>query len=237
MIDCKFCGKSKKSVEAHIIPEAFFEDINPENHMLRERSPGIYPKKRPNGVYDDGIWCFCCEKTYEFLDSQVIGILKTPFEVMRRSGDTYFLNAFSNLNLVLFFVSMLWRAAHSSKDLYSQIKIGEYCDAAKFALQNKTWESVERFSVILAYTGHDNHIIVSPVSITVEGVELIRFNLGRLTAFLKIDEKPLPDILKNVAVKEFGTIEIIKIPRYKDAVELAAGVAKEMQQSKDRKKT
>jgi len=53
IILCQFCGENKKSVKAHIIPEAFFRDISDEGGILKHRQLGTHPKKSPKGVYDD----------------------------------------------------------------------------------------------------------------------------------------------------------------------------------------
>src|SRR6266446_7538891 len=62
---CQLCGEDKKLIKAHIIPQCLYMPIQepyPEERMIRiSKKPGIYPKRSPTGVHDNGILCAGCD--------------------------------------------------------------------------------------------------------------------------------------------------------------------------------
>ena len=67
---CRVCNQEKNLIEAHIIPESFFMEIDaPEQpSILIEGNKESYIKRRPKGIYDQNILCLDCEKRFKLAD-------------------------------------------------------------------------------------------------------------------------------------------------------------------------
>lgn len=58
MSTCRLCGRSRKLIKAHAIPEAFFRAARggePESPLLV--SAGDFPRRATIGIYGQGILC------------------------------------------------------------------------------------------------------------------------------------------------------------------------------------
>ena len=92
MSHCKLCSLKRKLVKAHAIPEAFFRElrVDGETPLLVSGVEGMFPKKAPIGVYDEGILCEACEPTFGVIDDYGIDVLlkhfSTHFRPLERDG-------------------------------------------------------------------------------------------------------------------------------------------------------
>jgi hypothetical protein len=66
----KGCYRDVKLIKAHAIPEAFFVGLRHEQNPPRiiTDNSGVFPKKAPIGVYDNGILCRDCEDRFQNVD-------------------------------------------------------------------------------------------------------------------------------------------------------------------------
>lgn len=215
---CPFCLRPGKKVKAHIIPQAFFEDISEVDHVLRQRELGRHSKKMPTWVYDDQIWCQSCEIKYGKWDSNAISILRTSIKNYPTDLHTYELQI-NNLNeLRLFFISLIWRASTSKKRLYDEVSIGSFADLAKNLLESGSPGSVENFSTIVSFSGTDEKLIASPVRVRYSGVWFYRFYLGRFNVNIKVSNQPTP---KNLLPAVIGYKDVLVILFTKRDLKLA----------------
>src|SRR5215208_880584 len=131
MPKCRLCGRNRKLIKAHIIPEAFFREArgNAKKPRLIFDDPNTYPKQSLIGVYDQEILCEQCESKFQHLDDYGVQVLLTQFQELFLPvtyGDRVVYQATDiNHNLLLrFFVATLWRASVSTQMFYKDVNLG-----------------------------------------------------------------------------------------------------------------
>ncbi|MGK5070457.1 hypothetical protein [Janthinobacterium sp. RT4P48] len=225
---CNFCGNSGFGVKAHVIPEAFFRDIVDDGLMLKQRELGKFPKKSPVGPYDSSIWCQQCEKDYGNWDDVAIRLLRTPMAEFINQEGRYELEVEKEdlLSLRLFFISMLWRASNSNQHLYRRISIGPHEEIAKSILTSRSIENTNQFSTTLTYSGFDSKIILEPVPVKHDGINYIRFFLGKFIAEIKVDQRPVSNKIELTVIGKNKNLCILKMKRNMKVAQSISKIAK-----------
>lgn len=92
---CKLCGQQAKLVDAHIIPEAFFRDLQTPGAsplQIVSNDSAMYPERSHIGVYDKNIVCKDCELKFVPWDSYAARLLiqgsSTSFQSLEIGGVT-----------------------------------------------------------------------------------------------------------------------------------------------------
>lgn len=225
---CPFCLSSGKKVKAHIIPQAFFEDISQVGHVLRQRESGQYSKKMPTGVYDDQIWCQSCEIKYGKWDGNAISILRESIKKISTNLVTCEVPIDGLNELRLFFISLIWRASTSKKRLYDKVSLGVFADMAKKILESDSPGSVEDFSTIVSFSGRDERLIANPVKVRYSGVLFYRFYLGYFTVSIKVSSQKTPKELLPAVIGCKDVLVILHVQRDLKLVESASVLARQL---------
>jgi len=213
---CKFCLQEKKLVDAHIIPLAFFEAIKPSKGKDRSEalvhvtnSEGTFPvKKTVKGPSDPNLVCLDCEQRFGPLDEHAIKVLlKDEGNHIPRhlNGETLAWivdhKGYDYNQIMLFFISLLWRADKTDLPFFARVKIGPYADIAKEALLKQKSDDIERFSVFLARynVGLGRSPILDPYSERFDGINIYHFYLGSgYMVYIKVDKRPFPVEFENL---------------------------------------
>lgn len=254
---CKFCLQEKTFVDAHIIPRAFFEAIKPSNGkdrsealVLATNSKGMFPVKRTiKGPSDPNLVCLDCEKRFGPLDNYAIRVLlrnEGSHISKHLNGETLAWVIDSKKcdykQIMLFFISLLWRADMTDIPFFAGVDIGPYADIAKEALLKQKSEDIEKFSVFLARynLGLGRNPILSPYSKRFDGINIYHFYLGSgYMAYIKVDKRPFPVEFENLKISP-GLFLILNRGRFEDSKDLIVmqKVYKDAEQLKlDYKKT
>jgi len=229
---CRLCGRDRRLVKAHAIPEAFFRVFRAggENPLLVSNIPDAFPRRAPIGVYDDGILCEECERTFGEVDDYGIRVLLTEFDelfqpVVDDSGRTVgFQSRDIDQELLLrFLVATLWRASVSTRGFYSGVRLGAYesqvagiTEVARpvpsvFAAALSVWTPVDTSRRLV-------HPVLDPRRERWNGVNAYRVYFGRVVAYVKVDSRPFPSPHREVALCQQDHLYVINrdFPTSKD---------------------
>lgn len=214
---CKFCGNDKRLINTHIIPAGFYRRLQqgqgPLNLMTNRA--GEYNKKSWVGVYDRTIVCGDCERIWTEWDDYAQKLLaEEPLNGQALyHGDqkiAYMVKAFEYKKLKLFFISMLWKASVSSHQFFSKISLGQFEEIAKEHISKSNPGDSEEFSVTLAKFDHPlSKPMLNPHEDKYSDVNYFRFYLASYVAYIKVDHKPTPMPLSQLALAENKPLYIV----------------------------
>ena len=215
MTHCKFCGQERKLIKAHVIPEAFFRDLDDGSGapLLVSGTPGEFQKRAPTGVYDRTILCADCESIFGAPDSYAAEIFlnkfDTYFQPVEFAGELIALLSptADQMRILHFLVTVLWRASVSTHKFYSRVKLGPYeslgLSAAKAAPASVPCE----FDAIFSFWKESRYDTITaplldPTPERWDGVRGYRLYLGKCVAYIKVDQRPFPAGLKASSLRE-----------------------------------
>lgn len=138
---CKFCGKTKSLIRAHVIPKAFY--IGGNKYVLKDLREGE-TKRRNSGTYDTNILCSDC-------DNHVLGIydnyaaellLREYTKHIEQQNEDFTIyhfkeNEFDYNAIRAFIVSILWRASVSNLRECEDVFLGKYENIAKEIIKSE----------------------------------------------------------------------------------------------------
>jgi hypothetical protein len=237
---CKFCGQEKKLVKAHIIPRAFFEAIklSESKHSRGEKLKGVtnsrgnYPfRDTTKGFYDSNLVCLDCEGLFGPTDDYAVQILlKNPKSHVPHylNGEllAWIINEYDYKKLMLFFISLLWRAGASSLKEFEKVSLGPYLDTAKIALNKQNLADIEKFSVFIARfeNGIGRNIILDPhleSKNDFNGIKVYRFYLGAgYIVHIKVDKRAFPIDFENLKLFNGRALAILNRGQFEASKEL-----------------
>lgn len=217
---CRLCGKDRKLIKAHAIPEAFFRVMREQDGeipLLITNAANRYPKRSPIGVYDKEILCEVCEECFGPYDKYgtdcLIHKLDEYFRPIERGEETlaFSSNGIDQERLKLFVLSVLWRAAVSTQEFYSGIDLGPYEEALRKVLLAGETQSNEEFAVALSrWVVSDQRKslvtgLMNPFRERWSGVNAVRLYLGWVVAYVKVDQRSFPSPISEMVLGKRGT--------------------------------
>jgi len=232
---CKFCNKEKDLIKAHIIPYSFFKNVKGDDGRLfvvddRENS---FKKRAFKGFYDEELVCRGCEGLFADCDNYA---KKFFFDTKRDRQEFYenkpiadIYNKFNYDKLMLFFVSMLWRASASKHDSCKAVRLGKYQELAKQMILSKK-VSTSILSVILhRFTDKSGNIVRAPGKTRLNGFNYYGFHMSNFYADIKVDSQIPHGYLNNLSIKrgkpiimtllKFSELKIVKSDNFKKIIE------------------
>ena len=114
---CKLCGEERPLIDAHIIPASFFRDaqLGPEVLQVLSNDPREYPRRAPQGVYDQELVCESCERKFGPWDGYAAELLinrrDTAFRRLVIKGQippAQVVDPYDFEPLRMFVISLLW---------------------------------------------------------------------------------------------------------------------------------
>lgn len=139
MAICNLCNEEKETLQrkSHIIPSFFFRYLrNKEGELKKFRAKDVREGEPENGVsskeeFEHGILCEECEKEvlngkYEDYVAKVLSGDGLSRSKLPRGTEFDTFVEFENVDLArvkLFFLSILWRASISDRQVYSEIQL------------------------------------------------------------------------------------------------------------------
>ncbi len=199
---CKLCRESADFGKSHVIPESFFlhRKIEHETPILSTNKAWAYPKKRPIGEYDPEILCKECETIFNSWDSYGKELLinkQSDFKTTEENGNIlgYYTESFDYVKLKMFFISILWRASVSKRDLYAKVSLGPHEDILRDMIINTAPGTRDDYDIqLFRFAGVDYPIpILMPVEIRSSyGLRYYRIYLGDYFFDIKIDNQKTP---------------------------------------------
>lgn len=215
METCKFCNKEKPLVKSHVIPRSFYEIS-----IFKEKAPNKTlsilsdydhnnPIKRPVGIYDTKLFCSFCEKKFMIYDDYAFKLLneqKSNRKILndqKGEMDVQYYESYDYQKLKLFFMSVLLRASLSEDFFFQKVDVGPFINELREAIDNNDPESVDDFSVLLAYYNNIERspIIFPPEKKRIDNVNYYFFHIGRVIFYIKVDKRKTPSTLESIAIK------------------------------------
>lgn len=205
---CRLCGRDRSLVAAHIYPRAVAKLIGgpgdlPRTHFVDASEPA---KRAPTGWYDATILrAECDNKTLGPLDSCGIAFLRLPVRpeeletargvpIARRPG-------VDPLKLKLFTMSLLWRAAVSSRPEFSGVRLGPFEERLRQRIRDDDAGALDDFAVGITLRHDDpGELMVPPwrARFRGSGPTIYMMHLGSHTFFIKVDARPVPDFARHL---------------------------------------
>ena len=176
---------------------------------------GIYPKRSPIGVYDEGILCRDCEDQFAVTDDygQLL-LLKSLSEAEPITQDGTIIaivfKRFDYAKLKLFVLSVLWRASVSSHPFYAKIDLGPHETRARNLFLTKDPGSPDDFAVTLAHFEEKVGLVpFCPYQEKYEGVNYCRLYMGGYVVLVKVDRRPAPSPIADLALGKTPELYVI----------------------------
>jgi hypothetical protein len=223
---CKFCEKDcNKLVESHIIPQAIFRLIDPNNKLKIYTSvDGQPPKRSRTGIYEK-LFCDKCENQFNLLDDHGIKFFKGIFDIIEQNELYDIIKVSDHKLLILFFLSLLLRAHYSKGDIFEIIDIGsKHTQTIKNLIENQKSLIPEYYSVAIFKDPHIKvPIIESARKSKPEGVVYYTFIIGYYTLHIKCDKRCNISLIDEMLFTEKKQI-ILKTPfdeSNKDRIKIA----------------
>lgn len=209
-MSCRLCNRQRKMMKSHIVPEAFWHVLRVEAELppvLIRGVEGVFQKKAPIGVYDQGILCDECEPKFQAVDDYGVQVLLRDFDrLFTPITDTTFpprvVGYESNLVdqdlLLRFLVSVLWRASVSTQDIYQHVRLGDLEAQAAQAIDLRVPVPPTFGAVVARFTaagelGYATHAILDPRPTTLQGVPVYVMYLGASVVYLKAGDLPFSE--------------------------------------------
>jgi hypothetical protein len=201
---CKMCGAQAPLVKSHIIPESLHPHKTTSLSQVTKlyfRSPDLFPKKSPIGIWDKTILCDQCEKLFSACDDYAQNVLRNR-PVAHASGHLGL--EFNYPLLKRFFLGLLWRATVSTHVMYSLVNVGAKHEARlrELILSNEPGDE-EEYAVWLSTFDDDDTkgIILQPSRYKFFGVNVYRFFVAGFVIFIKVDQRLMPRSWKQIILK------------------------------------
>ena len=234
---CKFCNKEKDLIKAYIIPYSFFKNVKGEDGRLfyvddQEQS---YKKRAFKGFYDKELVCKECENLFADCDNYAkMFFFDTKPDHQIPNNDNPIADVYNEFNydygkLMLFFISILWRASASKQEFCKAVNLGKYQELAKQMILNKNVSS-SIFSVILQrFTDKSGNIVMAPGKTCFEGIDYYRFHMANFLSYIKVDSQIPCGYLNNLSITrgkpiimpllKFSELRIVKSDNFKKIIE------------------
>ena len=221
---CKFCGQTKKLINAHIIPKSLypFDSGNTKGAPLEV----IHPKERrrsrsPQGEYDQKLVCLDCEKKFARYDDYAVRFFRRnfPYTLMeRRRGNAkvYRFENFNYKNLKLFFLALLWRAGNTEREFFYNISLSPDENAIlRDSINTKDPGGRDFFSpVIVRYRDEDglSSVMANPFGSFLRDVKFFRFYFSGFQCLIKCDSQSAHKNLFPFVLQPNQPLRVLELP-------------------------
>lgn len=202
-MQCKFCLKENKLIDAHILPRCFYENMRDDRNkpfLKLTNIKGEHFQKCWIGFYDSSIICEDCEKIFQKYDDYACRTLLSDFNESNFIFDysknkvAYKLNNIEYEKLKLFFLSVLWRASVSERKEFKKVNIGPFEKSLRNMIQNNNPGQVNDFLIITERFNDffGKEFLMDPYKLRLGGINFYHFYLGAGYGFyIKVDQRNL----------------------------------------------
>ena len=124
----------------------------------------------------------------------------------------YRLDSVDPKRLLLFLISILWRASVSTQLFYHGVRLGPFESEALDAISLGAEEVNPAFDAVLSYWDASvaltslTDVVVSPARERWDNVNAYRLYLGKIIAYVKVDPREFPEPLSDLSLRNAGTV-------------------------------
>jgi hypothetical protein len=209
---CKLCKQVKEFARAHIIPRSFCLLAKGGSKQLRETRQHVVKdvKDWQNGVWDDQILCEACERGFSSWDSYGFDVLGNPLgndALPQNESETqaFVMKDIVYSRLKLFVLSVLWRASVSDQPFFSRIQLGKHGSIIADMIRSRNPGGYDEFPMVLGRLVRQrvpNAMFAPYRQRTPEGINFNVLFLPSIKIMVKVDQRPLPQILEPVVLRQ-----------------------------------
>jgi hypothetical protein len=215
---CRLCGNDRQLVDSHIIPKAFHRDLKGSSSgapIIIGNNPTAFPKKNPGGIYEEEMLCRPCEEIFGPWDDYGAQCLIQNYDrdaqpLLSFNGDilAYAFPMWDEKRLRMFSLSLLWRAAVTTNEIFSRVTLGN-SDLARLTERILSGDpgSSDNFSVMLVrwVATPPYHSLLkaqmSPYCAELLGINEVKMFMGGFVIHVKIDKRPYPKPLDDLLLR------------------------------------
>ncbi len=223
-IVCKLTGTKGPGVDAHIIPESFYQfpkhNRKPSRVIQLGKQPSSWPTTK--GEYDPNIVTIEGESHFSTWDGYACRFLiqKGQDAVLLHDGSSMRAIQISDFDydkLKMFFISLLWRAGVTSREMFRHVRLGDHESRLRGRILRNDPGDAEDYSVILAvYQDTPDHgfPMIEPRAERLKKIRFYRFYLSHFVALVKCDQRPTPDPLDSIMLSPTPPATILNLGRF-----------------------
>ena len=229
-IVCKLTGKPGPSVKAHIIPRSFYE-FDKRKHVpakiLTIVGNDLCISKSVIGEYDSAILTVEGEAHFTEWDNYASQFFIKDVQeatLYEANGEPAFfqIEDFDYTKLKLFYLSLLWRAEVSKRQLFRNVRIGPHEQKLRQHILDRNPGSQSDFSVsLLMYrdTPPNGFPFYEPHQYrdSSQGINGYAFSLGRHQAHIKVDSRSIQDPFDSFAMSEDLPLKILLLGNFRES--------------------
>ena len=214
---CRLCLKISDLKNSHIIPEYFYKEMYDSKHRFMNISPD--PKKKTTYLQKGAREFLLCEKCEEQLSKYERYVSQVYYYQSAKNvkqDDIMFVAENADYSLIkLFQLSILWRAAISSIEIFSNVRLGPHEEIIREMLLNENPGRYYEYgcmqvAVITDESKVINGLIMPPVCVRVHGYRHFRFTFGGIIWIYVVSNHNSQFRWKNFFITEDGVVTILK---------------------------
>jgi hypothetical protein len=228
---CKLCGEQSDFIKAHVIPRSFYPEHGGGKEPLSVVSSrtGVRKRRSQIGIYDAGLVCAVCERRFDPYDNYAARLLIQKVDEFRPvviDGETvaYQIERFDYFKLKMFSLSLLWRAAASTRQEFKTVEIGRFLPRLSTMVRKEIPGSPETFAIIICRfsdIGDWHSGVIFPLRRRISGCTFYKFVMSRYVFYIKVDISPTPSALNSLIIRPDLPLWILA-QEFKDGPEFQA---------------
>jgi len=225
---CKLCKLDKKLAKAHIIPRSFcLRAKGDSNQLLEARQHDVKDVEDwQNGIWDDQILCETCDGGFSSWDGYAFELLGNPpgNDKLPQNDSEMLAFIIKDIDyglLKLFILSVLWRASVSSLPFFSKIQLGKYESIIADMIRSQNPGSYDQFPIGLGRLvgqRYPNAMFAPYQQRTPEGINFNVLFLPSIKIMVKVDQRPLPQILETVVLRQQPENVVVPMTLHKNEI-------------------
>lgn len=192
-VKCKHCGEAP-TVRAHLIPQSFVREVRDGGkHVLLTKGMTKEFRQRQNGLFDTELLCASCDNRLGAFESFAFDLAKQLRELSQKTkGAELRVENFDSEKFLRFAAGICWKYT-ATRDSYGRIEVGPYAAALKdAALGSEISAQLDALIFLLRAKDRDSYLFRCPMPDRHSGINMIRFSVGMMLIFLKVDKRPVP---------------------------------------------
>ena len=218
MTHCALCKQSKTLCRSHIIPEFMYSSLYDEKHKFYVLSANL---AKPSWTEQKGLrerlLCQACETKLSRWEDYACDLLSNRVPtVAKRSGDLIWVHGADYTRFKLFQLSILWRAAVSSLQIFSNVVLGPHEERIRVRLlaedPGQAWEYGCALYALTTPTGVDRSLIVQPTLTYIDGIHTYHFVFGGLVWLYFVSSHPPERAASTGFVQRNGRFAFLAMP-------------------------
>lgn len=227
-ITCKLTGARGPGGKAHIIPRSFY-DLNKKDHkpakVIQLAGESTRMSNSPVGEYDPTIVTAEGEAYFSAPDTYACDCLVRRGQEGKlyhdgRNPHCIEISNFDYPKLKMFFLTLLWRAGVSRRQLFRHVQLGPHEERIRKMILAKDPGDPHAYAVILGIhrdTPPYGLPMLEPVPLRDDetGIRYYRFSLGHLIACIKVDQQPYGRAWEDFVISPNAPLRFIILDDFK----------------------